>query len=211
MDTHLGLTHLLPGTIATLELLATARYLLAVLRGDTRLCRTTWLIWTPLAWLTVASSAEAGASATLAKLIASAISVTVIAAVALARGTGGRAPSDLACFVLTACGLAAWSTTNDPALGLLVFLSADLVGAVPTLRQAWREPQCEAVDPWLLGALGAALNLLLIDGAAWVPSWRGFAICGYSLYLAALNGAMVALIFRVRLAAMPRSGHVAAA
>ena len=75
------------------------------LRGETRPSRTTWLIWTPLAWLTVAGSIEAGADATLAKLVASALGVTAIAALALFRGTGGRTGSDFLCLALTGVGV----------------------------------------------------------------------------------------------------------
>ena len=73
-------TTILPAAAALFELAATARYLCDVARGETRPSRTTWLIWTPLAWLTVAGSVEAGAGATLVKLVASALGVTAIAA-----------------------------------------------------------------------------------------------------------------------------------
>ncbi len=89
-------TTILPAAAALFELAATFRYLRAVVRGETRPSRTTWLIWTPLAWLTVAGSVEAGAGATLVKLVASALGVTAIAALALFRGTGGRTGSDFA-------------------------------------------------------------------------------------------------------------------
>ena len=81
-------TTILPAATALFELAATFHYLRAVARGETRPSRTTWLIWTPLAWLTVAGSVEAGAGATLVKLVASALGVTAIAALALFRGTG---------------------------------------------------------------------------------------------------------------------------
>ena len=193
MSADLASSSVLPVIIAVLELAATARYLRAVLRGATRPCRTTWLIWAPLAWLTVASSIEAGACATLAKLVASALGVSGIALLSLWHGTGGRTPADLACFALTAVGVELWAALQAPGAGLCLFLAADLIGALPTVCQAWRDPRHEAVDPWLLGLLGAALNLTLVDDAAWNATLGGFALWGYPIYLTALNGVMVAL------------------
>jgi hypothetical protein len=188
---------ILPAAAVVLELAATARYLRAVARGDTRPSRTTWLIWTPLAWLTVVGSAEAGADATLAKLVASAVGVTAIAAVALRRGTGGGTRSDLACFGLTATGVALWSLLGDPVLGLALFLVADAAGAVPTLRDTWRDPSKEAAEPWLLGLAASAINLVLVDVDAWSLTADGFAIW-FPIYLVVLNGGIVALIARGR-------------
>lgn len=199
MSFEFGLAHLLPAVIGALELLATARYLQSVLRGETRPCRTTWLIWAPLAWLTVISSADAGAGATLAKLVTSAIGVTAIAIVALSHGIGGRKPSDLACIALTVAGLSMWAVLRDPVAGLLLFLSADIAGAVPTLRAAWRDPHHETCTPWLLGLAASLLNLALVDGAAWAPSWQALGICSYPVYLVILNGAMAGLAARPRL------------
>ena len=106
-DNFFAPTIILPAAATLFELAATFRYLRSVIRGETQPSRTTWLIWTPLAWLTVAVSVEAGAGATLAKLVASALGVTAIAALALFRGTGGRTGSDFTCLALTGAGVGA--------------------------------------------------------------------------------------------------------
>ena len=107
-------TTILPAAAALFELAATFHYLRSVLRGETRPSRTTWLIWTPLAWLTVAGSIEAGAGATLAKLVASALGVTAIAALALFRGTGGRTGSDFPASPSPASGSGSGLVLDDP-------------------------------------------------------------------------------------------------
>lgn len=198
-DMLLAPTIMLTVAIAMLEIATTACYLRAVARGETRPSRTTWLIWAPLAWLTVASSVEAGAGATLVKLVASALGVSAIAALALFRGTTGRTPSDLACLALAGAGVGLWSVLADPVLGLVLFMAADVAGAVPTLRDTWRDPRKEAAAPWLLGLAGSALNLALVDTAAWAAGAGGFGIWGFALYLAALNACILALIARGRL------------
>ena len=91
------------------------------------------------------------------------IGVTAIAALALFRGTGGRTGSDFLCLALTGIGVGAWSLLDDPVIGLAVFMIADIAGAVPTLRDTWRDPRREAPKPWLLGLAGSAVNLTLVD------------------------------------------------
>lgn len=190
---------MLPVAVALFELAATACYLRAVARGATRPSRTTWLIWTLLAWLTVAGSVEAGAGATLVKLVASALGVTAIATIALVRGTGGRTRSDLACLVLTGVGVGLWSVSDGPVLGLALFMVADIAGAVPTLRDTWRDPRKEAAEPWLLGLAGSAVTLTLVEPSAWSAGAGGFAIWGFPVYLVAVNAGILALIARGRL------------
>jgi hypothetical protein len=174
-----------------------------VLRGATRPSRATWLIRATLSWLILALSVEAGATATSAKLAASALGVTAIAAAALVRGTGGLKPSDLVCLALAGCGLGFWLTAESPVRGLLIFLLADLAGALPTLRDIWRDPGREAPDPWLLGLASSALTLPLVDGAAWTTSWDGFALWGFPVYLVAVNLAVLMLVLRGRLWSPP--------
>jgi hypothetical protein len=190
---------ILPGATALLQLAATVRYLRAVTRGETLPSRTTWLIWTPLAWLTVASSVEAGAGATLVKLVASALGVTTIAALALFRGTGGRTGSDFACLALTGVGVGLWFLLDDPVLGLAMFMIADIAGAAPTLRDTWHDPRKERPEPWLLGLAGSAVNLTLVDPSSWTAGVDGFSIWGFPIYLTALNAAILMLIVRRQL------------
>ncbi len=197
--TSVGAVSILGMAVVLIELLATARYIHAVLRGETRPSRASWLIWAPLAWLTLAGSVEAGATATSAKLAASALGVTAIAAAALVRGTGGLKPSDVVCFSLAGCGLGLWMTSGDPVHGLSMFLLADLAGALPTLRDTWRDPGREAPDPWLLGLASSALTLPLVDAAAWTTSWEGFALWGFPVYLVALDLAVLTFVLRGRL------------
>ena len=142
------------------------------------------------------SSIEAGATATLAKLVAGALGATAIALAALVHGKGGRTGFDLACLASAAIGLALWAMTDEPATALALFLAADLIGALPILRATWQKPADEACFPWLLAALASLLNLAAVGDAQWLANGDGFAIWGVAVYLAALDLTMVALIMR---------------
>jgi hypothetical protein len=118
---------------------------------------------------------------------------------ALFRGTTGRSASDLACLALAASGVGLWSMLDNPVVGLALFLVADVAGAVPTLRDTWRDPRKEAAASWFLGLAGSCLNLALVDPTSWAAGTGGFGIWGFPLYLAAVNACVLALIARGRL------------
>ena len=92
-------------------------------------------------------------------------------------------------------------------IGLAVFMIADIAGAVPTLRDTWRDPRRESPEPWLLGLAGSAVNLTLVDPSAWMAGFGGFAIWGFPVYLAVLNAGILALIARRRLAGSSAIGR----
>jgi hypothetical protein len=125
--------------------------------------------------------------------------VTAIAVRALFRGTNGRTPSDLACLALAGGGVGLWSVLENPVAALALFLAADVAGAAPTLRDTWRDPRNEAAAPWLLGLAGSSLNLALVDIGSWAAGAGGFAVWGFPVYLAAVNGCILVLIARRKL------------
>ena len=92
-----------------------------------------------------------------------------------------------------------WFVLDDAVVGLTMFMMAGIAGAVPTLRDTWRDPRTEAAEPWLLGLAGSAVNLTLVDPSAWTAGFSGFAIWGFPVYLTALNACILALISRRQL------------
>jgi hypothetical protein len=108
--TTLSLSLTLASIAVTLELLAAGSYIRAVLRREIRPSRTSWLIWAPLEWLTVASTVQGGGGLALAKLPAGALRISAICLLARRYGTGGRSRTDAGCFALPLVGIGLWAT-----------------------------------------------------------------------------------------------------
>ena len=171
-------SYLLASTAMSVEVLSYSLYARDIRRGWARPSRASWLIWTPLSWLTLLGSWRAGGDTALLKLMAMCIGVSVIAALSLRHGTGGWSMTDRACLLLTAVGIAAWASTDDPVTGLLLFLVADITGAVPTARDVLREPDKDSRIAWMLTLVASGLNLAAIRPEFWLPSWQGFGLWG---------------------------------
>ena len=178
--------------IILLEIVAYAVYARGVVRGEVVLSRASWLIWAPLLWLTVLSSWQGGAGMVMVKTLTTAVGVTVIAVLALRFGTGGWSRSDRVCFVVTLVGIAGWAISADPVVGLALFILADGVGAIPTIRDVLRDPGRERPAYWLICTLTCALSVGLISAHAWSWSGHAFVEWAYPLYVTLVNLSVLA-------------------
>lgn len=159
-----------------------------------------WLIWSIVASLAAASSWRAGATWPLAGAAANALGCFAVLMATLGRGGLHASRADLACLAAALAGIAGWCWTSDPVIGLLLFLAADAVGALPTLRSVARDPWSESVFGWTLLALAGLAAVLSIEPAHWRWSWLGFGHWGGAVYVAAINALVAVAIVGSRAA-----------
>lgn len=186
---------------AAIEILAYVFYVRDICSGRSRPSRASWLIWAPLAWLTLASQWQAGGELILIKLTAMCLGITAVAVLALRFGTGGWSRLDRFCFLITALGVVAWVQTREPVLALLFFILADMAAAAPTVRDAALHPDKDSRAAWSASLVAAVLNLAVVPQDQWSASWAGFGIWGFNVYLVLLDGLVVGLMERGRLRA----------
>lgn len=153
-----------------------------------------WLIWSIVAGLAAASSWQAGATWPLAGAVANALGCVAVLAVTLGCRGLDASRSDLSCLVAAVAGIAGWYWTSDPAIGLILFLGADAMGALPTLRSVARDPWAESVSGWTLLALAGLAAVLSVEPEHWRWSWLGFGHWGGAVYVAAINSLVAVAI-----------------
>lgn len=155
--------HEIAGLIAGgLFLAAFIPYVILILDGRVRPNRATWIIWTILGFLILASYRSVGADA-IWVAVAGAIGPLVILALSVRYGEGGTAPLDLACLAGTGMGIVAWYLTSNPFVGLVIFLASDWFGSIPTIVKTWREPESESLVAWGLWWLGSVFQFLALS------------------------------------------------
>lgn len=66
------------------------------------------------------------------------------------------------CVAICVLAVLIWKTTNDPFLGMVGGLSADVIAAVPIVLKCWKEPHDEPLIPWALFVFGSALNIFAV-------------------------------------------------
>lgn len=158
-------------------------------RGTARPNRATWVIWTVVGSILFASySAAAGGPARWVPL-SDALGPALMAVLSIRYGEGGWRRLDAGCLTLAGLSLIGWTLTGSPMLSLGVNLLLDLLGALPTVRNAFHHPADEPPFVWRLFFLGNVLNLLAIDHWGWHSA-------AYPLYVVLVSGLVNALICR---------------
>lgn len=170
-----------------------------------------WLIWSVVATLAAAGSWQAGATWPLAGAVMNAVGCVAMFALALARGSFAAVTVDLVCLGVAAAGVAAWLATDEPVLGLLLFLGADACGAVPTLRQVLIDPSREDATGWALLAAAGAAAVVSVEPHQWGWSWTAFGHWGGAVYVALVNLTILAGILLVHRLRRPSRVAMAAA
>lgn len=184
-----GLLGQLAGLIS---LLGFAPYLVDVVRGKTRPNRATWWIWTVIGAMLCASYYASGARHTVWVPASYVIGPLLTALLALRYGEGGWDRFDRGCLAASLCSLLVWWLARSPLLALAANIGIDLLGALPTIRKTYREPEAESLLSWTIFLLADTLNLGALG--RWSP-----AASLYPLYLFALAAVLVALMLRPRL------------
>ncbi|MEY9946619.1 hypothetical protein [Kitasatospora sp. GAS1066B] len=169
---------------AGLSLYGSARYCVAIWRGEASPNSVTWFLWAlaPLIASLVGLAHGVGlAEVTTLSAALGALLVCVSTVATSPRSSIGRlSAGDLACGALSLAALLAWWRTSDPRTAIALSLAADLLAGLPTLAKAYRDPRSESVDAYATMTVGAALTFVTLRHWSFVGA-------GFPLYLLLLN------------------------
>lgn len=151
----LGALVLLSGTVV---------YVRDTWRGRTAPNRVTWILWglEPLLGFAAERQEHVGLASVMTLALGLVPLVVVGASFHDPRSVWRIGRFDLACGTISLVGFVVWIVSNEPTVGLVSFVAADAVAAIPTLRKAFLEPATESAWTFLAGALSAAITLLTL-------------------------------------------------
>ncbi len=98
-------------------------------------------------------------------------------------------PMDWLCLVLGMFCVGVYLSTKDALLTTCIAIAADLIIAIPTLHNAFVDPESEKTSAWKFGIVSWALTLLVCAGGIWL-----YAL--FPVYLFLINGTMIILTTR---------------
>jgi hypothetical protein len=139
-------------------------YLRDTWRGVTAPNRVTWLLWgvEPLLAFAVEREQHIGLASVMTFVFG--LVPLVIFAVSFhdRRSVWQIGRFDVACGVISVVGLGLWLASNEPTVGLLSFIAADAVAALPTLRKSFVEPTSESAWQFFASSIFAGITLLTL-------------------------------------------------
>lgn len=144
---------------ALLIVLGAAQYIYEIYRGQVRPNLVTWLIWS-LAPL-IALAAQLGAGVGEEAILTAAVGLCPLAVFLAGLKKGSFKPQkfDWWCGGMSLVALVLWQVTGNGAIGIILSIVADALGAAPTLRKSYLHPQSESPTFFMLFAISAALTL----------------------------------------------------
>ena len=181
----LSVLHIAAALSAVLSTYAYFPYALDTLAGRTRPQRASWLIWSVLGSIAVASQFVEGATHSLWFAATQVAGTIVIFLFSVRRGAGCYLRGiDAWVLLLAGLGIALWLATDHAVYALGISISISLLGGLCTVRKAYLHPESETLRTWLASFFAAGCALVAVGRVDPV-------LMAYPAYLLVLNGAIV--------------------
>jgi hypothetical protein len=171
-------------------------YILTTLQGKTRPNRATWSIWLILSLVLSAIYYTSGEFNTIWLPVCGAIGQIIIVILSIKYGEGGFSRFDRLCILGVGISLFLWWQFSSPAIALLFNILIDFLGALPTIKKSYYEPETENILTWSLYLVASTLNLLAIE------NWS-LKLSVFPLYIFCVNVIIVTLLLRTKMKIRP--------
>ncbi len=138
-------------------------YLRAILKGDAKPAKASWVIWTSLDTITFAGMwIEGTLNGQMMAVIFGAWTTVVFA---LKYGKAGWTKLDKLCLFGATLGIVLWKAFDDPVFGIVISQIVIFFGSIPTFVSAWQYPSRENKLAWTLFWISCVLTI------AAIPAW----------------------------------------
>ena len=165
-----------------------ATYIRDIFLGKTKPERASWLIWSVLGTIALASQYALGSRASLVLVLTQTIGVTVIFILSLWRGAGLPGNKDIIAIFFACLGLVLWHYTHQPVLALLVVIAIDAIGGALTATKAYKDPSSETLSTWFFAGLAGVVTFATISNIS-------IGVLLYPIYTIALNITVLTAIY----------------
>lgn len=163
-------------------------YIRDTLARRTQPQRASWLIWSTLGSIAFFSQIYEGAGSSLWFAGVQVGGTIIVFLLSIHRGTGGFLKrSDCLVLACAAIGLILWYFTENAGYALAITTSISLLGGSMTVVKAYRDPQSETMQTWVMSLIASTFAIISVGNVDWV-------LLAYPLYLFTLNGAIVMAI-----------------
>lgn len=171
---------------AIISCIAFVPYISDTIAGRTQPQRASWLIWSTLSSIALASQIAEGAVQSLAFAAIQCGGTILIFLLSVHRGAGGYLNRrDGFVLLAAATGLGLWYLTNSAVYALGISITISLLGGLCTITKAYCDPGSETLSCWMLGLIASAFAVMSVGQLDWV-------LLAYPLYLVTLYSGIVA-------------------
>jgi hypothetical protein len=177
---------------AIASLIAAGLYIRAMIKGQTRPNRVTWLMWSIAPFIATAAEIYSGVTwAVIPVFMTGFAPFLIFCASFFTKAYWKLCRFDYFCGGISALALVLWVVTMEPVLSIILAIAADAIASIPTLKKAYRNPETESVWPFITGIFNAVAALVV------AVTWS-FTEISFPIYLLAINILLVLVVHRIR-------------
>jgi hypothetical protein len=151
-------------------------YIRDIFRDKTKPHIYTWFIWATLQAIVAAAMWSSGAGVAIASSVIGAVLCGFIFALSFNYGTKNITRFDTLCLFGALVALAAYLLFHDPLLSVIAATLTDIIGTLPTVRKAYKEPHTETASTHILSGVSSAFALAAIANFTPTTSLYLFAV-----------------------------------
>ena len=174
------------------SLLGFVPYIITICQGKTSPNRASWSIWASLGIVLAISNYSAGARETMWLLTAYAVCQITIAILSLKYGEGGWNIFDRTCLLGAFISIVLWQLYDSPLIAIAISIAIDSLGALPTIKKSYLQPETEDLFSWMMFWTAGTLNIFALT------QWS-VELIAQPIYLFSFNSIVVALLWLPKL------------
>jgi len=139
-------------------------YIRDTLRGETSPNRVTWTLWGIEGVLTfgVEVQQRVGLAAWMTLMLGLVPVAVVVASFRNSHAVWRIGPFDIICGSFSVVGLILWALVREPTVALVLFVGADQLAALPTVRKSWLVPSSETPRAFAMGCVNCVITVLTL-------------------------------------------------
>lgn len=151
------------GVIAVgLAFVAYIPYFRDILSGKTKPHVYSWFVWGFLTTIIFALQIKGGGGAGAWVTLSAGIFSFVVFFLGLKNGKRDITTSDTLFFVSALVATGVWVFAKQPTLSVVLLVTIDMLGFVPTIRKSWHKPSEETLFTWSLNGFRHGLSIVAL-------------------------------------------------
>jgi len=162
-------------------------YLIDVIKQKVKPHPYTWFVWTIVSCIVFFGQLAKGAGVGAIPTAAAEIFTVIIFLFSLRYGFKHVTRMDTIFLIIALLGIIPWIITKDPTVSVIIAVSIDFIGFMPTLRKTWQHPETEMPLLYSMNVLRHILMLFSLQA-------YNIATMLHSIVMIVTNSVMTAFI-----------------
>lgn len=145
-----------------LAFVAYVPYFRDIIKGKTKPHVYSWFVWGFVTAIIFAIQVKGGAGAGALVTLSAVVCSFIVFFLGLKNGNKDITKSDTVFFILALFATGIWVFAKRPGLSVVLLVTIDMLGFMPTVRKSWQKPSEETLFTWSLNGFRHGLSIVAL-------------------------------------------------